>query len=178
MSKEKMEVLEELMKNKVAQANALKDSMRPIEAYGASTKELCKKINEIIQPKKIESLEMLSKGKVHGEAYKYLSEILSAISSVTESAEQDAEKIHFAKQQELNFIINEYTKLKEIHGKMVSELNKTMIESQVEEKQAQDPQQTVYVRPDQNPNTKLGRAAMDLQKRRNNKPSVATVNEN
>ena len=48
MSTEKIELLEELLKNKVSQANSLKESMKPVEAFCTVTKELCKKINEII----------------------------------------------------------------------------------------------------------------------------------
>ncbi len=175
MSTEKIELLEELLKNKVSQANSLKESMKPVEAFCTVTKELCKKINEIIEPKKIETLEMVSKGRLQGEAYKYMAEILNSLSSVVDASNLESEKMMSVKQQELNFLANEYTKLKEVHGKLVAEINKAKIEAekqvtQQEEKTAETvvptPKENTYVRPDQNPNTKIGRASMDLQKRR------------
>lgn len=181
MSKEKMEILEELIRNKVNQANTLKESMKPIEAFGAATKEICKKINEIIDPKKVETLEMLSKGRMQGEAYRYVAEIISAISEVTDVSLRESEKMYFTKQQELNFLANEYTKLKEIHGKLVAELNKAVEEVKAVEKNENKQEETVtvskpeYVRPDQNPNTKIGRASMDLQKKRLSKSTNEVV---
>lgn len=179
MSKEKMEILEELIRGKVNQANAIKESMKPIEAFGTATKEICKKIKEIIDPKKLEILEMLSKGRMQGEAYRYMTETLSAITEVIDVAFQDSEKMYFAKQQELNFLANEYSKLREIHGKIVAELNKEVEESKAHEKIEKTNNQpevkavaaTEYIRPDQNPNTKIGRASMELQKRRNSNKS-------
>lgn len=175
MSIEKIEILEELLKMKINQANSLKESMRPVDAFGTATKELCKKIKEIIEPKKIETLEMVSKNKLQGEAYKYVSEMLTSLSSVVDMAQLESEKMTSIKQQELNFLVNEYTKLKDIHGKLVTEMNNAKIETEKQnttqaEKEVEtitsEPKETTYIRPDQNPNTKIGRASLDLQKRR------------
>lgn len=180
MSKEKIEMMEELLKQKINHANSIKESMRPLEAFHAATKEICKKIKDIIEPKKTESLEMLSKNKMQGEAYRYLTEILNSISSVLESSHQESEKLYFTKQQELNFVANEFTKMKEIQGKMIAEINKAIEETKkTESKQEEIQKEAVkesstveeqknpeYIRPDKNPNTRMGRAAMDLQKRK------------
>jgi hypothetical protein len=161
--KEKVSLLDELLKQKISQANSLKESMKPIEAFNAATKELCKKIEEIVKPKKVESLELISKEKISGEAYRYMTEVFESILSLTRSSKTDAEKLLFVKQQELNFLANEFTKLKEFQGKFVNELNKIELGEKEEKKEEQKPE---YVRPDQNPNTKIGKAAMDIQQRK------------
>jgi hypothetical protein len=161
--KMKISFIEELMKQKISQANSLRESLRPLEAFNTATKEMSKKIEEIVTPKKQESLELLSKAKMTGESYRFLIEILDQLSGLTQHSKQDSEKILFSRQQELNFIAQEFTKLKELYEKLNLELNKpeqTISEDKKEETK------TNYIRPDQNPNTRVGKAALELQQRK------------
>jgi hypothetical protein len=98
-----------------------------------------------------------------GESYRFLIEILDQLSGLTQHSKQDSEKILFSRQQELNFIAQEFTKLKELYEKLNLELNKpeqTISEDKKEETK------TNYIRPDQNPNTRVGKAALELQQRK------------
>lgn len=161
--KEKVSLLDELLKQKISQANSLKESMKPVEAFNTATKDLCKKIEEIVKPKKMESLELISTEKISGEAYRFITEIFDSILGLTRSSKTDTEKLLLVKQQELNFLANEFTKLKEFQGKFINELNKIELDNKEEKKEEQKPE---YVRPDQNPNTRIGKASLDIQQRK------------
>lgn len=157
--KEKIELLEELMKQKISQANSLKESMKPIEAYNTATKELSKKVEDIVLPKKLESLDMLSNQKMSGEFYRFMIEMIDQLTGLARHSRQDVEKLLLTKQAELNFIAQEYNRLKELQAKLASDSRQSVVEKKEEPK-------SEYVRPDQNPNTRIGKAALDIQQRK------------
>jgi hypothetical protein len=162
----KISLLEELIKQKISQANALKDSLKPIEAFSTATKEMSKKIEEIITPKKQESLDLLSKAKMTGESYRFLIEILDQLTGLIRHSKLDTEKMLLSKQYELNFISQEYSKLKEQYEKLLAELNKPEQSASAEKVEKTEEVKAEFVRPDQNPNTRIGKAAIDLQQRK------------
>lgn len=161
--KERISLLEELLKQKISQANSLKESMKPIEAYSVATKELSKKIEDIVLPKKQESLELLSKQQMSGEFFRFLFEILDQVTGSIRHTKLDIEKLLLSKQHELNFISQEFNKIKELQGKLSAELSRLESAPTEEKREEQKPE---YVRPDQNPNTRIGKASIDLQQRK------------
>jgi hypothetical protein len=163
MLKERISLLEELMKQKISQASSLKESLKPIEAFSSATKEMSKKIEEIVNPKKHESLELLSRGKMTGESYKFLIEILDQLTGLARHSRLDSEKLLSSKQNELNFVAHEFNKLKELQAKFASGFNKP--EQHVTEEKKEEAK-VEYVRSDQNPNTRIGKAALDIQQRK------------
>jgi hypothetical protein len=165
---ERIKLFDELLKQKITQATSLKESLKPVDAFNAATKELCNKVDEIIKPKKLEMLDLLSSEKLSGETYRYFFNIFESILSLTRGSKLDTEKMLFSKQQELNFLANEYTKLKELQEKVIAEVNKKQIDLiEIEpQNKIKDSTQAEYVRPDQNPNTRIGKAAMDIQARK------------
>jgi hypothetical protein len=163
LQKSKVQTIEQILERKNGQLTALKDGLKIAEALNYGIKNVSKKIDDIVSPKTPEIFQLLLDSKISPSIYKVISDILSSIESSLRSSGQDAEKILYTRQCEINFLQTDITQLKtELAGALsvLSDLEKEP-ETLVKEEKNHE-----YIRPDKNPNTRSGRAALDLAARK------------
>jgi hypothetical protein len=161
LQKQKTELLEDLLKQKMSQANALKESMKTIEAYTTGTKDIAKKIKDVTSSKKKECLDLFVSQKINPDVYQYINDVINAYNNIVISAETESDKIVYTKQCEMNFLSQEYSRTKELQSVELNKLNDLQVAQAMEKKRSER-----QYRPDQDPNTPAGRAAMDLMARK------------
>lgn len=153
--------LEEILRQKLAQIENLKQGTKTIEAYVAGLKSISNRVKESWNNKKEESINMLLEQKLTPEAYKYFLETLESLNKFSIESEIEAEKLLFSKQCEINALSQEFNKLKELHKSGIEKLEEIKVLEVMAKKSAEREH-----RPDQDPNTAIGKAAIDLMARK------------
>ena len=161
--KSKVQTLEEVLDRKNKQLVLLKEGLKIAEALNYGVKNVSKKIEDIVSPKTPEVFQLLLEAKITPDTYKIISDMMTSIESSLKVSSQDAEKILYTRQCEINFLQSDITQLKtELAGSLtvLADLEKSV------EIPAKEEKKTEYIRPDKNPNTRAGRASMDLAARK------------
>jgi len=176
-------LLGELIVEKNSHFNSLVENLKKFEGYSTGAKETADKIMNYAKTQKLEISSLSSQKKLHPELAKFAEAILDKIVIAAGAAGGEGEKLFFTKQGEAISIKQEAEKLnslKTAHDLKIKELellkkkeeaaqqvSASSNEEKVEKKRGPKP------RPDKNPNTKIGRAAMDIMERRKkNKPKT------
>ena len=158
---EKNAMLEEILRVKLSQIENIRQSTKSIEAYTSGIKSVSSKVKEAWREKKEECDKMLLEKKLSPDAYKYFLDVLESLNKFSTDSEAEAEKILFSKQCEINALAQEFNKLKELHKSGLEKSNEIQVAAVMAKKAAER-----EYRPDQDPNTPIGRAALDLMARK------------
>lgn len=186
--------LQEIISEKIIQFNELVESIKRHEGHSIGSKELIEKTSDHIKKQQIVIGDMVSQQKTTLEISNFINMILENVKLFVSSVCGDAEKLYFFKQGELMFLKQEIEKLNKLkleYEQKVEVLNKeclskdescvndltvsTLKENTKKSKEASIEGSTQDVgenklkkkiRPDQDPNTRTGRAALDLAARR------------
>jgi len=186
--------LQEIISEKIIQFNELVESIKRHEGHSIGSKELIEKTSDHIKKQQIVIGDMVSQQKTTLEISNFINMILENVKLFVSSVCGDAEKLYFFKQGELMFLKQEIEKLNKLkleYEQKVEVLDKerlskdescvndltvsTLKENTKKSKEASIEGSTQDVgenklkkkiRPDQDPNTRTGRAALDLAARR------------
>ncbi len=156
----RIQILTEIVDTKTFQLNTLIENLKRLDGYVLGSKESTEKVEKYIKQQKNELKELTSQGKLTKEVSTFLDSVLNSLLSFTKNVGMDAERLFFSKQGEITFLKQDIEKLavlKKNHESAIEKQEKENQESSDEEQR---------VRPDKNPNTKIGKAAMDLIERK------------
>jgi hypothetical protein len=151
------------------------ENIKRLDGYVLGSKESIAKVEEHIKKQKKELVELLTQKKIPQEVANLIDGVLRSTSAFAKNVAMDAERLFYSKQGEMIFLKQDIEKLSSIKANHESAL--TNVQKQQEEKtetkqatpvKADEPVQEKKqpVRPDKNPNTKIGRAAMDIMERK------------
>jgi hypothetical protein len=171
-------LLTELLGDRTTTLNTMIENLKRFDGYALGAKESIDKIEEHIKKQKKELVDLVTQKKIPQEVGALIEGVLRSTSIFAKNVAMDAERLFFSKQGEVIFLKQEIEKLssiKENHESALANIQKQQEEKQVEKVESQ-PQPTVQekveseksekVRPDKNPKTKIGRAAMDIMERK------------
>lgn len=159
----KVQTIEQFIERKNNQLTLLREGLKIAEALNYGIKNVSKKIDDIVLPKKPDVFQLLMDSKVSPDTYKMISDMMGAIESTLKSSSQDAEKILYTRQCEINFLQNDIAQLKTELESAISSLAEL---EKIPEPAIKEEKKTEYIRPDKNPNTRIGKAALDLAARK------------
>ena len=168
-------LLTELIGDKTTSLNSMIENIKRLDGYVLGSKESIAKVEEHIKKQKKELVELLTQKKIPQEVASLIDGVLRSTSAFAKNVAMDAERLFYSKQGEMIFLKQDIEKLSSIKANHESELEN--VQKQQEEKaetkevtpvKADEPVQEKKqpVRPDKNPNTKIGRAAMDIMERK------------
>jgi len=168
-------LLTELIGDKTTSLNSMIENIKRLDGYVLGSKESIAKVEEHVKKQKKELVELLTQKKIPQEVANLIDGVLRSTSAFAKNVAMDAERLFYSKQGEMIFLKQDIEKLSSIKANHESAL--TNVQKQQEEKtetkqatpvKADEPVQEKKqpVRPDKNPNTKIGRAAMDIMERK------------
>ena len=171
----RVRLLTELIGDKTTSLNSMIENIKKLDGYVLGSKESISKVEEHIKKQKKELVELLTQKKIPQEVASLIDGVLRSTSAFAKNVSMDAERLFYSKQGEMIFLKQDIEKLSSIKANHESELEN--VQKQQEEKaetkevtpvKADEPVQEKKqpVRPDKNPNTKIGRAAMDIMERK------------
>lgn len=186
--------LQEIISEKIIQFNELVESIKRHEGHSIGSKELIEKISNQIKKQQVSLEDMTAQQKITLEISNFVSVILENIKLFVNTVCGDAERLYFFKQGELVFLKQEIEKLNKLkfeYERSIEVLEKERLskeESCVSDSATvmlkEDIRKSIEVsiegsppladikklkkkmRPDQDPDTRIGRAALDLAARR------------
>ena len=186
--------LQEIISEKIIQFNELIESIKRHEGHSIGSKELIEKVSDHIKKQQVVVGDMVSQQQTTLEISNFINIILENVKLFVNAVCGDAEKLYFFKQGELMFLKQEIEKLNKLkleYEQKVEVLDKerlnkeescvndsatdTLKENTKKSKEASIEGSTPVdgenklkkrIRPDQDPNTRAGRAALDLVARR------------
>jgi hypothetical protein len=168
-------LLEELIVDKKTQLNSLVESLKRLEGYTVGSKELTEKIGKHVKQKKKELAELVSQQKLSKDISDFVETALNNVVNFSKNESLESDRLFYSKQGEIIFLRQDLEKL------IVSKTNhdsaiKTRLEEAKKEETKQEEtkkeevqkqkEQTTRVRPDKDPTTRAGRAALDIAERR------------
>ena len=167
-------LLEELITDKKTQLNSLVESLKRLEGYTVGSKELTEKLSKHVKQQKKELAELVAQEKISKDFSDFVETVLNnaVIFSKNESLESD--RLFYSKQGEIVFLRQDLEKLivsKTNHDSAIkTRLEEAKQEEAKKEEAKQEVQklkeQTTRIRPDKDPTTRAGRAALDIAERR------------
>jgi hypothetical protein len=172
-------LLSEMIVEKTNNVNVSFESLKRIEGHSAGSKELSEKIGGYIKKQQSELTSLVSQQMLASDLAKFVETILEGTRTFVRAACSDVEKLYFSKQGELLCLQLEIEKLstlklqyeKQIDSLVKAEEEKQKMESEsvvaspMEEVKKEKPKKK---RPDQDPDTRAGRAAIDIMERKRN----------
>jgi len=156
----KVSFIDGLIKEKSELISKLLDGAKGVEGYSIGSRETSEKIEVHVKQHKKELFDLFVQQQINGDAYRFMDNIINSFSSIAKSVSSEAEKLLFSKQCELTFLNQELERLKTLRANEVRKLSE--LEALAVMAKKRDRQH----RPDRDPNTSAGRAAMDLAERR------------
>jgi len=168
-------LLTELIGDKTTSLNSMIENIKRLDGYVLGSKESIAKVEEHIKKQKKELVELLTQKKIPQEVANLIDGVLRSTSAFAKNVAMDAERLFYSKQGEMIFLKQDIEKLSSVKANHESALANA--QKQQEEK-AETKQETTAkadepvqekkqpVRPDKNPNTKIGKAAMDIMERK------------
>jgi len=182
----KLVVLQEMIVEKTSQFNEMVETIKRFEGHSSGSKDLSEKIGNHIKKQQADVVQLASQQKIAPDISKFVEIVLENIRTFVRQACGDVERLYFSKQGELLFLQQEIEKLviskkkceqsvkdletpPEPHEVASSKIEENVASVPVEERQ--QPTKKKRVRPDQDPTTRAGRAAIDIaeRKKRNKK---------
>jgi len=181
--------LQELIVEKNEQFNSKMEALKRYEGHVTGSKDLLEKISNYIKKQQSDVEDLVVQQKLTPEISNFVKAILEGTKSFVRLTCGDVEKIYFSKQGELLFIQQEAEKFAQqglaldARIKQLDEVVKKQEESVLAQEVASavdeitdKPKKKQRIRPDQDPTTKVGRAAMDLAERRRKNQKKITLN--
>ena len=182
----KIVVLQEMIVEKTSQFNEMVETIKRFEGHSSGSKDLSEKIGNHIKKQQADVVQLAAQQKIAPDISKFVEIVLENVRTFVRQACGDAERLYFSKQGELLFLQQEIEKLVILKKKCEQsvkdletpsepqEISSSKIEEDVASasvEEEQKPTKKKRVRPDQDPTTRAGRAAMDIaeRKRRNKK---------
>jgi hypothetical protein len=177
----KIVVLQEIIVEKTSQFNELVETIKRFEGHSSGSKDLSEKIGNHIKKQQADVVQLAVQQKIAPDISKFIEIVLENVRTFVRQACGDVERLYFSKQGELLFLQQEIEKLvisKKKCEQSVKDLEippepQAVASSKIEENVAsvpveerQQPTKKKRVRPDQDPTTRVGRAAIDIKERK------------
>lgn len=174
----KLTFIQELIAEKTEQFNSRLEALKRHEGHAAGSKDLVEKISNYIKKQQSDIDDLTAQQKLTPEISNFVKAVLEGAKSFVRLTCGDVEKVYFSKQGELLFIQQEAEKIvqqglaleariKELDEAASGQEEKVSTQEDLSTERTVDkPKKKQRVRPDQDPTTKVGRAAMDLAERR------------
>ena len=169
-------LLGEMIIEKTQLTNVLAENLKKYEGSTLGSKEVSERVNNHIKKQKVDILGLIEKKQVMPEVGKVLDIVLNSIQSSIKSACEEVDRLYFSKQGEFLYLKLELEKLANLktqYEKKLQELESVEITQAKNEQLKKQEQPDVNsvdkkqrIRPDKNPNTKAGRAALDIAERK------------
>lgn len=199
-TKSQLEIEEKLLKRLLSsienESKELEDIVKRYEGYSYGSSELVKKFDEFKTKKNKEFSDLVQNQKMNAGVANLLAALLNDSSRFLNNEKITAEKMYCVKQGELLRANSQKSKVEVMIGSIKGELEK--MNSQIEQAEnvinpsfleqdsilagddtARIEESKNRIRPDKNPNTKIGRAAMEIERRRQlSKSSAAEESQN
>jgi hypothetical protein len=178
----KIVVLQEMIVEKTSQFNEMVETIKRFEGHSSGSKDLSEKIGNHIKKQQADVAQLATQQKLAPDISKFVEMVLENVRTFVRQACGDVERLYFSKQGELLFLQQEIEKL--IISKKKCEQNLKELETPQEPQEVnsssevaeqsldaaaekeQQPAKKKRVRPDQDPTTRAGRAAMDIAERK------------
>jgi multidrug efflux pump subunit AcrA (membrane-fusion protein) len=171
----KVSFLQEMIAEKTEQFNLMIDVLKRYEAHAAGSKDIVEKFSNYVKKQQSDVEALKAQQKLTTDISNFVNAVLEGTKACVRSICGDVEKVYFSKQGELLFLQQEIEKL--IKQKLTLETSIGALEEEVIKEQEQksldvdattadEPKKKKRVRPDQDPTTRVGRAALDLAERR------------
>lgn len=177
-------LIEELIEEKTSFLNASIENLKRVDGYVLGSRESINRVTDHIKKQKKELVDLIAQKNVTQEVVNLIENALQNILATAKNISADAEKLFYSKQGELVCLKQELEKLSLIKANHESailniqkqqEQNAKKAEIVVTEKETKEK----AIRPDKNPNTKIGRAALDIMERKKKAvSSLKTSQEN
>lgn len=181
----KIAFLQEMIVEKTEQFNSMIEALKRHEGHTAGSKDIVEKFSNYVKKQQVDVEDLAVQQKLAPEIASFVKAVLEGTKAYVRSICGDVEKVYFSKQGELLFFQQEIEKLiqqKLAFENLMKKPEETVEKQETEQEKQPDvsvevadsaPKKKKRVRPDQDPTTKVGRAAMDLvdRRRKNQKKS-------
>lgn len=167
--KARVDLLSEILNEKKNSFNSMTETLKKVDGYAVGSKETTDKIEDYIRNQKKELSDLVEQGKIQNDVAMMLFKFFNNIGSVSRSISKEAEKIFHFKQGEIIFLKQEIEKLSTIkttHETVLLEREKEAEKRKSSTSEEKVEKEQPRVRPDQDPKTRAGKAAIDLAERR------------
>jgi hypothetical protein len=166
-------LLDELITDRSKSIDNMIENVKKLDTYAAGTKEGSEKIRKLAENQKSEFAKYAEKENVDKNIVNIVEIILNNILEYTRNVSKEAENFYFAKQGELIFAKQELEKLQILkmnHNNLINDekskkdqIAETSLDNVAEGKEQEKPKR---IRPDKDPSTRVGKAAIDLAERK------------
>lgn len=161
--KTRLKFLDELLEERNRQLDLLRSSTKSVEGYVIGIKELASANDNLFLQQKRGVMDLLSQQKLPHESFQVVDSILTNFYLTNKNAAFEAEKVLLGRQCEVMLFSQEVDRLSQTKVNLTRKLEELQIKATLEKRKESG------VRPDQDPNTHAGRAAIDLQIRKKRK---------
>jgi hypothetical protein len=184
----KAEIIIEIIKTTIEELKEIESNVKQVEGFAFGVKETADKLEGYIKKHKTEIFELEKEGKIQKPIVLLLNSAAENILKFVKDNSKEAEKLHYIRQGEILGIKGKINRLKISYNSTKDEIQSLEAEDNVlaiqasiikddttdemlqkepvtTEKKTQEVK-TPKTRPDKNPNTKIGKAALDLAERR------------
>lgn len=167
----------ELINDKNSQLNTMIENLKRLDGYALGSKESIDKIEKHIKQQKSELASLVEQNKIPKEVATLIESVLNNMMLFAKNVSLDAERLFYSKQGEMVFLKSDIEKLVKLKASHESALSKKQEEKAQQEKTvvSETKENKQKTRPDKNPNTKIGKAAIDIAERK--KKILETVKE-
>ena len=174
----KIVVLQEMIVEKTSQFNEMVETIKRFEGHSSGSKDLSEKIGNHIKKQQADVVQLATQQKVAPDISKFIEIVLENVRTFVRQACGDVERFYFSKQGELLFLQQEIEKLMILKNdceKKLNQQNSIAVQQKIESDSAkasvaiETVEKSVKpkrVRPDQDPTTRVGRAAIDIKERK------------
>ena len=160
-------LLNEMVEDKKSQLESSIENLKRLEGYNVGSKDSATKLDAYLNQQKLELVQLVSQQKMSQEIGTFVEKLLNSVSIVSKNSSMDAERLFYTKQGEMLQLKNDLEKLLSIKNNHDSALLKASKEAEVAEQEKEEASKTIQkTRPDLDPKTKIGKAAMDLKERK------------
>jgi len=174
----KIVVLQEMIVEKTSQFNEMVETIKRFEGHSSGSKDLSEKIGNHIKKQQADVVQLATQQKIAPDISKFIEIVLENVRTFVRQACGDVERFYFSKQGELLFLQQEIEKLMILKNDCEQKLNQQnsiAVQQKIESDSAkvsvaiETVEKSVKpkrVRPDQDPTTRVGRAAIDIKERK------------
>lgn len=174
----KIVVLQEMIVEKTSQFNEMVETIKRFEGHSSGSKDLSEKIGNHIKKQQTDVVQLATQQKIAPDISKFIEIVLENVRTFVRQACGDVERFYFSKQGELLFLQQEIEKLMILKNDCEQKLNQQnsiAVQQKIESDSAkvsvaiETVEKSVKpkrVRPDQDPTTRVGRAAIDIKERK------------
>lgn len=170
----KIELLEDLITENSKIIDLMIENIKKLDSYAGGSRESADKVIKFVEAQKSEFLKIIEKENINDikQLTNLVMLLLNSVLEQTRKIAKEAENLYFAKQGELLFAKQGLDKLKNLKKNYRDSLNENKpkqeddVNKEKEQTQSSQDAPTSRIRPDKNPNTRVGKAALDLAERR------------